>query len=228
VETVNGDLPFSATVVVLGAPPELTALSSESGVPGDLVVVTGSGFEPLMEVFIDGTSIGGVGSLLVEEITATSVSFYWPIIADGQHEITIGVFPLFSNALTFEQTGQLEADEPANDLDTTTTTQITVGEAWVGAFGTGEFDDWIIVDIPADGTYDFVVDWDVDGQDLDLLLYADGGGGAGANLCVSFYSKPEADCVGQALTAGTYYVLIEDFSAATGSPANINYRFTVD
>ena len=97
-----------------------------------------------------------------------------------------------------------------------------------GAFGTGEFDDWIIVNIPAAGTYDFVVDWDVAGQDLDLLLYADGGGEAGGNICFSYYSKPEADCVGQNLAAGTYYVLIEDYSALTGSPTNVNYRFTVD
>jgi hypothetical protein len=224
VETVSGDLPFSATVAVLGAPPELTGLSAVSGVPGDLVVINGTGFEPVMEVFIDGASIGGAGSISVEEITATSVSFYWPITDDGEHAVTVGVFPLFSNPLTFAQTDRLEADEPENDDDATTETQITIGEGWVGAFGTGEYDDYIAVNIPAAGTYDFVLDWDVAGQDLDLVLYDD----TQTALCTSYFSKPEADCVGQELAAGTYYVLVEDYDAATGSPTDVNYRLSTE
>jgi len=227
VQTTNGDLPFSATITVISRP-VLTAITPAEGVPGDVIVIEGTGFESYMEVFDGIDSLGGTDGLFVEEITATSVTLRWPILSNGEHSLSVGVPGLVSDPLVFTQTAALEADEPANDSDATTTTQITVGEFWQGAFGTGEFDDWIIVEIPADGTYDFVLDWDDDNQDLDLILFADGGGEAGDDICASFYSKPEADCVDQNLTAGTYYVLVEDFSAAIGSPANINYRLTVD
>jgi hypothetical protein len=138
--------------------------------------------------------------------------------------VGVGIPGAVSAPVTFTQTAELEADEPANDAPGTTTTQIDVGEAWVGAFGTGEVDDWILVDIPADGSYDFILYWTGGSGDMDFLLYDS----TLTNVCFSFYSNPEADCVGQNLTAGLYYMLVEDFDAIIGNVTNTTYRLTVD
>jgi len=204
----------------------VTGVTPSSGIPGQTVTINGSGFVSVHEVYIDGFSYGNptVGSIIVEEVTPTSITIRWPNVGDGAHDVGVGIPGAVSAPVTFTQTASLEADEPANDDPGTTTTQIDVGEAWVGAFGTGEVDDWIIVEIAADGDYDFVLDWTGGSGDLDFLLY-DGGLN---NICFSYYSQPEADCVEQTLTAGTYYMLVEDFDAIVGNVTDTTYRLTVD
>ncbi|MCL7961792.1 MAG: Ig-like domain-containing protein [marine benthic group bacterium] len=212
--------------VVVGAA-TVTGLTPATGIPGQTVTINGSGFVSVHEVFIDGFSYGNPDTenvVIVEEITPTSITIRWPNLGNGGHDVGVGIPGAVSAPVTFTQTAELEADEPANDLPGTTTTQIDVGEAWVGAFGTGEVDDWIIVDIPADGDYDFILYWTGGSGDMDFLLYDD----TLTNVCFSYYSNPEADCVEQTLTAGTYYMLVEDFDAIVGNVTNTTYRLTVD
>jgi hypothetical protein len=216
-----------AVIEVVVGDATVNSLTPSSGIPGDLVTINGADFVSVHEVYIDGFSYGNPDTenvIIVEEITPTSITIRWPNLGNGAHEVGVGIPGAVSPTVTFTQTGELEADEPANDAPGTTTTQIDVGEAWVGAFGTGEFDDWIIVDIPADGDYDFILYWTGGSGDMDFLLYDSGLN----NICFSYYSNPEADCVEQTLTAGTYYMLVEDFDAAVGNVTNTTYRLTVD
>ena len=69
-----------------------------------------------------------------------------------------------------------------------------------------------------------MLDWTGGSADMDFLLYDS----AFNNICNSFYSQPEADCVELTLAPDTYYMLVEDWDAFTGNVTNSTYRLTVD
>lgn len=208
----------TAIEVVVGTP-DLTSLSPSSGGFQDVVTINGTGFVSVHQLYLDGFDY----SYLIESQTPTAITFQWPNLGNGDHTVEVGIPGSPSNSLTFTQSSDAEAHEPANDDPGTTTSTLTASGVYVGGFGTGEFDDWIEVTIPEDGTYDFVLYWNT-GQDLDLILFDD----TLTDFCFSFYSNPEADCVGQELTAGTYYALVEDFSASIGDVQTSSYALRVD
>jgi hypothetical protein len=77
--------------------------------------------------------------------------------------------------------------------------------------------DYVEVTVAADGNYSPVLFWN-SGQDMDFALYDS----ALTEICHSWYSQPEDECGSVALTAGTYYAEMYDFSGGT---FNATYRF---
>jgi len=210
-----------AAIEVIVGVPDLTSLSPASGAFQDEVTINGTGFVSVHQLYIDGFDY----SYLIESLTGSAITFQWPNVGNGDHTVEVGIPGSVSNTLTFTQTSDAEANEPENDSDVTTTATMDAGGVYVGGFGTvpGDIDDWIIVTVPADGGYAPVLYWN-SGQDLDLLVYDD----VGENLCVSYYSQPEDECGTLELTAGTYYVLVEDYTALIGSPALASYALRFD
>lgn len=214
----------AAIEVVVGIP-DLTSLSPATGGFQDEVTINGTGFVSVHLLFIDGFDY----SYLIESQTATAITFSWPDVGNGDHTVEVGILGSPSNALTFTQTSNVEANEPENDDPATTTSTMDAGGVYVGSFGTaaGDIDDWIIVTVGEDGDYAPILYWN-SGQDLDLYVYPDDGGAPGDEICHSWYSQPEDECGTQTLTAGTYWILVEDFSALVGSPGPASYAFRLD
>jgi uncharacterized RmlC-like cupin family protein len=212
-----------AVVEVIVATPTVTGISPASGAAFDTITIQGSGFVSAHRVFIDGTVPANDNGMLIVSVSDTELRFVWPALENGGHEVIVGVAPdKLGASQTFTQTAgiEVEPNEPAND-DPGTAPGLTAPFTYVGGFGTGEFDDWIVVTVPADGTYEPILDWN-SGLDLDLLLWGDDL--TVDPICVSYYSQPENECGPQELTAGTYYLLIEDYSAATGTVFNSTYQ----
>ena len=90
---------------------------------------------------------------------------------------------------------------------------------YIGGFGDGDDLDYIKLTLNADGSWAPVVDWN-SGQDMDFALYDS----ALTEICHSWYSQPEDECGSVALTAGTYYAEMFDFSGGT---FNATYRFVM-
>lgn len=199
----------TAIEVVVGVP-DLTSLSPASGAFQGEVTVNGTGFVSVHQLYIDGFDY----SYLIESRSATALTFQWPNLGNGAHSVEVGIPGSVSNALTFTQTSDVEANEPENDDPATTTATMDAGGVYVGGFvdGGADEDDWIIVTVGADGDYAPVLHWN-SGQDLDFYLYPDDGGAPGDEICHSWYSQPEDECGTVTLTAGTYWVLVQDFTA---------------
>jgi hypothetical protein len=74
--------------------------------------------------------------------------------------------------------------------------------------------------IPADGDYDFTLDWSV-GSDIDMFVCPSPGDITGdCNFDAATGNKPEATTI--TLTAGTYWIVAEDFGGdAAGSVIHV-------
>lgn len=207
--------------VIVGAP-TFTGFSQASGAAFDTITIQGSGFVSAHTVYIDGVFPGNDSGIFIVSLTDTEIRFVWPALENGAHEVIVGVAPdALSAAQTFTQTAGIEGEafEPEND-DPATAPIVTAPFTYIGGFGTGEFDDWFEITVPADGTFEPIVDWNTS-LDLDLLLFNEGD--FEEPICVSYYSQPENECGPQELTAGTYYLLIQDFSARTGNVFTSTY-----
>lgn len=220
VQTTAGDLPFEATLEIV-LTPTITTVTPASGGFGGAVVIDGSNFDGLTALLIDNVDY----SYLIESSSATSITFKWPDVGVRAHEIVVQTAGASSAPATYTQDSDVEAHEPENEDPGTTTATMDAGEVFVGAFGTfeGDIDDWIVVTVAADGDYAPVLHWNT-GQDLDLLVYDSDLN----NICFSYYSQPEDECGTIALTAGTYYVLVEDFSALVGDVQQSSYGLRFD
>lgn len=212
-----------AVTVIVGTP-TVTGVAPAAGASFETVTIEGTDFVSAHEVFIDGVFPGNNYSLVITSITPTAITILWPAFADdGAHEVFVGVPPdAVSAGVTFTQTAGIEAEpfEPANDDPGTSPIVINEGGSYIGGMGEGDIIDYVKVEILADGNYAPVVFWD-SGQDMDFALYDAGF----AEICHSWYSNPEDECGTLALTAGTYWAEMYDYSGAGGSIFNTTYRF---
>jgi len=211
VQTTAGALPFEATLEIV-LTPTITSVTPASGGFGDAVVIDGTNFDGLTALLIDGIDY----SYVVEASSGTSITIKWPNVGVRAHDIVVQTAGASSAPATYTQDSDVEAHEPENDDPGTTTATMTAGEVFVGSFAATlpEADDWIEVTVPANGDYAPVLYWE-SGQDLDLYLFeAD----ASTEICHSWYSQPEDECGTVTLAAGTYYILVNDFSAPGDAP----------
>ena len=109
--------------------------------------------------------------------------------------------------------------EPENDVPGTTPITILGGGYYIGGTGNATVDqfDFITVTIEADGFYSPVLYWN-SGQDMDLYLYDENL----VEICHSWYSNPEDECGSVQLSAGTYFIEVQDYSEGT---FDTTYRF---
>ena len=210
-------------ISVLVEAPTVTGISPASAGAFTEVTVQGSGFVSAHQLFIDGVFPGNENSLAITSITDTEFKFLWPAFDDdGAHDVYVGVPPdAISDAVSFTQTEGITAEpfEPENDDPGTTPIGIDAGGYYIGGTGGADVIDYVEVTVGADGNYSPVLYWN-SGQDMDFALYDSGL----TEICHSWYSNPEDECGSVALTAGTYYAEMYDFSGGT---FNTTYRFVM-
>ncbi len=209
----------SISVVVQA--PTVTGISPASAAAFTEVTVQGSGFVTAHQLYIDGVFPGNDNSMVITSITDTEFKFLWPAFdADGLHTVVVGAAPdALSGSVDFTQTEGITAEpfEPENDDPGTTPIVIDAGGYYIGGTGGADVLDYVEVTVAADGNYSPVLFWN-SGQDMDFALYDS----ALTEICHSWYSQPEDECGSVALTAGTYYAEMYDFSGGT---FNATYRF---
>jgi hypothetical protein len=201
--------------------PTVTGISPASAAAFTEVTVQGSGFVTAHQLYIDGVFPGNDNSMVITSITDTEFKFLWPAFdADGLHTVVVGAAPdALSGSVDFTQTEGITAEpfEPENDDPATTPIVIDAGGYYIGGTGGADVLDYVEVTVAADGNYSPVLFWN-SGQDMDFALYDS----ALTEICHSWYSQPEDECGSVALTAGTYYAEMYDFSGGT---FNATYRF---
>jgi hypothetical protein len=126
--------------------------------------------------------------------------------------------PLAIPATTEVTVGPLATTAGTDDPSTAPTIPVSdVGFAGVfrdAADFTASADHFYKVDIPADGDYDISLDWSV-GSDIDMFICpAPGAITASCDFTAATGDQPEAATF--TLTAGTYYVVAEDFGGDAG------------
>jgi len=211
----------SISVVVQA--PTVTGIAPAAAAAFTEVTVQGSGFVSAHQLYIDGVFPGNDNSLVITSITDTEFKFLWPAFDDdGVHSVVVGAAPdALSGSVNFTQTEGITAEpfEPANDDPGTTPIAIDAGGYYIGGTGGADVIDYVEVTVGADGNYSPVLYWN-SGQDMDFALYDS----ALTEICHSWYSQPEDECGSVALTAGTYYAEMFDFSGGT---FNATYRFVM-
>ncbi len=226
VDNVEGyEICDEVDVVVEVQAPAVTGISPASAAAFTEVTVQGTGFVSVHELYIDGVFPGNVNSIAITSITDTEFKFLWPALDDdGLHTVVVGVAPdALGASVDFTQTEGISAEpfEPENDSDATTPILINGGGYYIGGFGGGDFDDWVQVD---------------DRRRTATSRRLSTGIPVRMSICICTTAtstrsatrgtvSPRTSAEPRHMPAGTYWILVEDFS---GGVFNSTYRLTLD
>ena len=209
----------TARAVVLS--PAITTVTPNTGQPGDVVVISGTGLQAAgftTLVFLNGVDI----TRFVDLITPTAITLDMPAgPTNGEQAITVSVGGVSSNEGSFDQTTTTDAYSPENE-DPSTAPLVTFPIDLVGTFDGPLNEDWYQIVLAERSTLTFRLDWG-GSKDLDLLFFNSAASGLVCSTAGATSAHPEnASCT---MNAGTYLVYVNDYSnSADGDQSLVSYE----
>ncbi len=166
---VNVPVTGSATFDITVPPPVITTVTPTSGNFGDLITVTGTGFNDVMTVFVDESPIHPQ----YEPTVATgdpTVTFHVPYTdgTDGDLVVQVGTSGQLSDPFTITREITDTTGEPDND-NPATPTPVALPVDLFGTVDNADLNDFFIISLPAETTLEFRLDWEGPSGDLDLI-----------------------------------------------------------
>lgn len=206
-EVVNNPVTATADISVDIPAPTIASVTPNSGNFGELITVTGAGFDPAaMDIYVDGNTIEDAYEPTI--VNATTATFYLPY-GDGDGDVTVrvGAAGQLSNTLTVSRTISDETEEPNDDAANAADVALPL-DIW-GTLDSVDQWDLLKFTLAAETTFDISLDWAGDSDDLDMVFTVTGTPGYGGPQCgyaTATGDHPEGGTC--TLAAGTYYAWV--------------------